>query len=98
RSHRHGSRGQRRGAAVGPLRAVRRGAAHAARRGAQGVKRPKRARPTADAHLLASPVEAPAFTTTDPWRVLRIQSEFVRGFDALAEIGPAVTVFGSART
>ncbi len=53
---------------------------------------------TADAHLLASPVEAKAFTTTDPWRVLRIQGEFVRGFDALADLGPAVTVFGSART
>ncbi|WP_175956859.1 TIGR00730 family Rossman fold protein [Schaalia sp. Marseille-Q2122] len=34
----------------------------------------------------------------DPWRVLRIQSEFVEGFGALAEIGPAVSVFGSART
>jgi uncharacterized protein (TIGR00730 family) len=35
---------------------------------------------------------------TDPWRVLRIQSEFVEGFGALAELPPAVTVFGSART
>lgn len=34
----------------------------------------------------------------DPWRVLRIQSEFVMGFDSMAEIGPAVGVFGSART
>ena len=34
----------------------------------------------------------------DPWRVLRILSEFVEGFDALNDIGPAVTVFGSART
>ena len=34
---------------------------------------------------------------TDPWRVLRIQSEFVEGFGALAELGPAVSVFGSAR-
>ncbi|KAA8821758.1 TIGR00730 family Rossman fold protein [Bifidobacterium vespertilionis] len=34
----------------------------------------------------------------DPWRVLRIQSEFVDGFGALAELGPAVSVFGSART
>lgn len=33
----------------------------------------------------------------DPWRVMRIQSEFVEGFGALAEIGPAVSVFGSAR-
>ncbi len=35
---------------------------------------------------------------TDPWRVLRIQSEFVEGFGALAELPHAVTVFGSART
>jgi uncharacterized protein (TIGR00730 family) len=34
---------------------------------------------------------------TDPWRVLRIQAEFVEGFGALAELGPAVAVFGSAR-
>ncbi len=35
---------------------------------------------------------------TDPWRVMRIQSEFVEGFGALAELGPAIAVFGSART
>jgi uncharacterized protein (TIGR00730 family) len=34
----------------------------------------------------------------DPWRVLRIQSEFVEGFGELAELGPAIGVFGSART
>jgi len=34
----------------------------------------------------------------DPWRVLRIQAEFVEGFGLLAELGPAVSVFGSART
>ncbi len=34
---------------------------------------------------------------TDPWRVLRIQTEFVEGFGTLAELGPAVSVFGSAR-
>ena len=34
---------------------------------------------------------------TDPWRVPRIQSEFVDGFGTLAELGPAVSVFGSAR-
>lgn len=33
----------------------------------------------------------------DPWRVFRIMSEFVDGFDAMSEIGPAVTIFGSAR-
>jgi uncharacterized protein (TIGR00730 family) len=35
---------------------------------------------------------------TDPWRVLRIQAEFVEGFGALAAVPSAVTVFGSART
>jgi uncharacterized protein (TIGR00730 family) len=35
---------------------------------------------------------------TDPWRVLRIQSEFVEGFGLLAELPPAIAVFGSART
>jgi uncharacterized protein (TIGR00730 family) len=35
---------------------------------------------------------------TDPWRVLRIQAEFIEGFGALAELGPAIGLFGSART
>lgn len=38
------------------------------------------------------------FTQGDPWRVLRITGEFVEAFDALAEVGAAVTIFGSART
>ena len=38
------------------------------------------------------------FTTQDPWRIFRIMSEFVEGFEELAKIGPAITVFGSART
>lgn len=37
-------------------------------------------------------------TLRDPWRVFRIMGEFVDGFDALARIGPAVSIFGSART
>jgi uncharacterized protein (TIGR00730 family) len=37
------------------------------------------------------------FLDSDPWRSLRILSEFVEGFDALAAVGPAVSVFGSAR-
>ncbi len=37
------------------------------------------------------------FTNTDPWRVFRIMSEFVEGFDTLSHIPPAVAVFGSAR-
>jgi hypothetical protein len=39
----------------------------------------------------------PEFIDSDPWRALRILSEFVEGFDALASVGPAVTIFGSAR-
>jgi uncharacterized protein (TIGR00730 family) len=35
---------------------------------------------------------------TDPWRVMRIQAEFVEGFGLLAELGAAVSIFGSART
>ncbi|MDO4784001.1 MAG: TIGR00730 family Rossman fold protein [Propionibacteriaceae bacterium] len=34
----------------------------------------------------------------DPWRVLRIQAEFTEGFDTLAGLGPAISIFGSART
>ena len=47
---------------------------------------------------LLQPSARPDFLDSDPWRSLRILSEFVDGFDALAEVGPAVSVFGSART
>jgi uncharacterized protein (TIGR00730 family) len=56
---------------------------------------------TEDERLLQSPTTTPAaedFTHSDPWRVFRIMGEFVEGFDNLARIGPAVTIFGSART
>jgi uncharacterized protein (TIGR00730 family) len=52
---------------------------------------------TTDQRLLAGPNDTD-WLHNDPWRVMRIQSEFVEGFGALAEIGPAVSVFGSART
>jgi len=55
---------------------------------------------TEDELLLESPLTAPSpadFTRSDPWRVFRIMGEFVEGFDTLAHIGPAVSVFGSAR-
>lgn len=52
---------------------------------------------TSDQRLLA-PSEGSSWLHEDPWRVLRIQSEFVEGFGALAEIGAAVSVFGSSRT
>jgi hypothetical protein len=35
---------------------------------------------------------------TDPWRVLRIQAEFVEGFGLLADLPHAVSIFGSARS
>lgn len=59
-----------------------------------GSQRPTR---TTDQRLLeeAGPGE---WVHSDPWRVLRIQSEFVEGFGALAELGPAISIFGSART
>ena len=38
------------------------------------------------------------FIHTDPWRVLRIQGEFVEGFNALAGLGSCISIFGSART
>lgn len=54
---------------------------------------------TEDERLLTTtpPPRAP-FTSTDPWRVLRIMGEFVEGFDTLSDIHDAVTIFGSART
>jgi len=51
---------------------------------------------TEDERLLERP--SPDFRDTDPWRALRILAEFVEGFDAMANVGRAVTVFGSART
>src|SRR4051812_34330546 len=56
------------------------------------LQRPKHAQP------VARVPEQADFTHHDPWRVLRIMGEYVHGFDALAEVGAAVTVFGSART
>jgi uncharacterized protein (TIGR00730 family) len=65
-------------------------------------RRARLGRPTSDEQLLQRPTrlyEAPPldFTHTDPWRVFRIMGEFVEGFDTLAHIHPAVTIFGSAR-
>jgi uncharacterized protein (TIGR00730 family) len=63
--------------------------------------------PTEDEQLLNRPrLSRPAprapeqaeFTRGDPWRALRILGEYVHGFDALAEVAAAVTLFGSART
>jgi len=53
---------------------------------------------TTDQRLLARGGGEVDWVHGDPWRVMRIQSEFVEGFGALAEVGSAVSVFGSART
>ena len=75
---------------------------HERRRSGRVTYRPKAAAMltiharTEDERLL-SPRQRPAFLDSDPWRSLRILSEFVEGFDALAAVGKAVTIFGSAR-
>src|SRR4051794_13770650 len=71
--------------------AMRPGTEHRLARGPEGHR-------TEDEKLLTRPHERPPFLDTDPWRALRILSEFVEGFEAMAGLGPAVTVFGSART
>jgi uncharacterized protein (TIGR00730 family) len=61
--------------------------------------RPSKGRPegsTTDQRLLDSRGDSD-WVHTDPWRVLKIQAEFVEGFNDLAELGPAIAVFGSAR-
>jgi uncharacterized protein (TIGR00730 family) len=56
------------------------------------LERPKPPRP-----VPRNPAQA-EFTRGDPWRILRILGEYVHAFDALAEVGAAVAIFGSART
>jgi uncharacterized protein (TIGR00730 family) len=54
---------------------------------------------TEDEKLLQGPSMDPAdFTRTDTWRVMRIMSEFIEGFDTLATVTKGVAIFGSART
>ncbi|MFH8406470.1 TIGR00730 family Rossman fold protein [Streptomyces sp. NPDC018019] len=55
-------------------------------------------RGTTDQRLLDTAEGDTDWVHTDPWRVMRIQSEFVEGFGALAELPSAISVFGSART
>jgi uncharacterized protein (TIGR00730 family) len=72
------------------------GAPQEKRRGPMVLRGSRYPETTTDQRLLDS--RGPAdWVHTDPWRVLRIQAEFVEGFGALAEVPRAVTVFGSAR-
>jgi uncharacterized protein (TIGR00730 family) len=79
-----------------PQQAKRTSGRVAVRPGAEHLLHPDGAT-TSDERLLQKQAR-PAFLDTDTWRALRILSEFVDGFEALAEVGPAVTVFGSARS
>ena len=47
---------------------------------------------------MGQPYADSSFLESDAWRALRIMGEFIDGFDALARLGPAVSIFGSART
>jgi uncharacterized protein (TIGR00730 family) len=66
-------------------------------RGAVTLRRDAIPLSTADQRLLDSRTRAD-WKTKDAWRALRILSEFVEGFDTLADLPPAVSVFGSARS
>lgn len=55
-------------------------------------------RRTEDERLLAGPnLEPMPYHKTDTWRILRVMGEMVEGVDLLAEVGTAVSIFGSAR-
>src|SRR5438034_3637408 len=75
----------------------RRGARREKQRGPVTLRREQAVEgSTTDQRLLDS--RGPSdWVHTDPWRVLRIQSEFVEGFGLLSELPRAVSVFGSAR-
>ena len=62
------------------------------------LRRERRNEPTTTDQRLLDSRGPSDWVHTDPWRVMRIQAEFVEGFGSLAEVPRAVTVFGSART
>ncbi len=69
----------------------------------EGEARGPANRPTEDELLLKAAVEQPrelplVVARGESWRVFRIMGEFVEGFEELAPLGPAVSIFGSART
>lgn len=78
-------------------REASRGPAKERHRGAVTLRRGAIPSSTADQRLLDSRGRGD-WKTRDAWRALRILSEFVEGFDTLADLPPAVSVFGSARS
>jgi uncharacterized protein (TIGR00730 family) len=67
-------------------------------RGPVVLRREQKIEPTTTDQRLLDSRGPTDWVHTDPWRVMRIQAEFVEGFGMLAELPRAVTVFGSART
>jgi uncharacterized protein (TIGR00730 family) len=61
------------------------------------LNRPPQRETEDERFLQRDEVEEAEFLHTDPWRVFRIMGEFVEGFDTLADLGPAISIFGSAR-
>lgn len=62
------------------------------------IRRHDQVQPTTTDERLLSSGGDNEWAHSDPWRVLRIQAEFVEGFGTLSELGPGIGVFGSART
>ena len=101
-NHMEGSHDVRRGAHHCPIDGIPDAeagysSAQSHQRGPVVLRGPMAPTDTTMGNLLA-PEASTDWLHADPWRVLRIQAEFVDGFGALAEVGPAVVVFGSART
>ncbi|MEV0945690.1 TIGR00730 family Rossman fold protein [Rhodococcus sp. NPDC049939] len=67
-------------------------------RGPVQLRRARKDEGTTTDRRLLNERDSADWVHTDPWRVLRIQSEFIEGFGTLAEVPRAVAVFGSART
>lgn len=62
------------------------------------IRKDHQLQPTTTDQRLLQPTIHAEWVHEDPWRVMRIQAEFVDGFGTLAELGPAISMFGSART
>jgi uncharacterized protein (TIGR00730 family) len=86
------------GAGGGHGREVREALPKEKQRGPVVLRRGQRHEPTTTDQRLLDSRGPSDWVHTDPWRVMRIQAEFVEGFGMLAEVPRAVTVFGSART